>query len=240
MPVTRLPALTPRLQCVADQVRAGCRLIDVGCDHAHLCAHLVGAGHCSGALATDIRSGPCDSARSTLRRYGLEHLIEVVQTDGLQGIAFGPCDDVVIAGMGGEMVVRILQARPEVVQPGIRLVLQPQTDLPLVRAHLYQNGYRFAEHLATEGHRLYHILSAELCAGQVQPPSLFELEIGCPLGSHRQVAHYCKKLRSTLTVRLEGMRRAAAPDEQTAAAMQQIETVLALLTDKQRQQGETT
>ena len=226
----RLPVLTPRLRCVADQVRRGCRLIDVGCDHAHLSAVLVGGGHCSSALATDIRRGPCDSARATLLQTGLADRIEVLQTDGLQGIAFSDCDDVVIAGMGGEMIVRILSARPDVAVPHIHLILQPQTDLPLVRSYLYQNGYTFAEHLAWEDPRLYHVLCANF-VGAVQNPSLADIQIGSPKGDLALLAHYHHKLRNTLTVRLEGMRRAQLPGRDTLDAIDEIETVLSLLAE---------
>ena len=50
--------LDKRLSAVAALVRSGSRLADIGTDHAYLPVHLVQAGVCPAAIASDIGIGP--------------------------------------------------------------------------------------------------------------------------------------------------------------------------------------
>ncbi len=151
-------ALTPRLRLAAALCGQPNTVIDVGCDHAYLCAHLVqqGVRH---AYASDIRPGPLEAAKETIRAAGLEDRITPVLCPGLE--AFGPEDaeTVVICGMGGETIAAILEAAPWTADGKHKLVLQPMTQAPRLRAWLRQNGYQIRrERLAREGKRLYCLL----------------------------------------------------------------------------------
>jgi len=228
-----LPSLSPRLSTVASQVRQGSRLVDVGCDHAKLCVHLVGTGHCKSAIATDIREGPCLRAVASVERASLDHLIQVVKTDGLQGIDLSNVDDVVIAGMGGTTVLHILNSSPEVKQERIRLVMQPQSDLPLVRYHLYREGYLFEEHLASESDKLYHVFCAEYAGGE-HPFTFFAIHVGYPSGSTEQHALYRHKLLSRTRVQLEGLSRSIHADPDKKAMLHAILAELAKCTPSEQ------
>ena len=63
--------LTPRLQLLADWVRPGSRLADVGTDHAYLPVWLRLHGRVVSAIACDLREGPLSvperPARSMVR-----------------------------------------------------------------------------------------------------------------------------------------------------------------------------
>ena len=117
MPEKRgLPKLTPRLAAVAAQVLPGARLLDVGTDHAYLPAYLVGEGICPRAVASAVRAVPSARARATVKACTLERAIAVVKTDGLHGFTLEVVDDVVLAGMGGELMLTILEAAPQIRQ----------------------------------------------------------------------------------------------------------------------------
>ena len=157
------PVLRARLTAVLNAVRRGSVAADVGTDHAHLPIALCLSEICPRVIASDVRDGPIASARENVRRYGLENRITVVKTDGLCDIeAYAP-DDILISGMGGELIVRILSDAPFTRETGKRLVLQPQTHAELVRAYLLENGFRIlAETVAQDdGDRLYQIVTAE-------------------------------------------------------------------------------
>ena len=151
-------ALTPRLQLAAELCGTPNTVIDVGCDHAYLCAHLVqqGVGH---AYASDIRPGPLEAAKETIRQAGLEDRITPVLSPGLE--AFGPehGEAIVICGMGGETIASILQDAPWTADGEHKLILQPMTQAPRLRLWLRQNGYCIRqERLAKEGKRLYCLM----------------------------------------------------------------------------------
>lgn len=157
------PVLRARLSAVFDSVRRGSVAADVGTDHAHLPIALCLSDVCPRVIASDVRDGPVASARANIERYGLSDRITVVKTDGLLGIeAYAP-DDILISGMGGELIVRILSEARFVRVKGKRLVLQPQTHPEKVRKYLLANGFSIVcEKLALDdGDRLYQIIVAE-------------------------------------------------------------------------------
>ncbi|MBO5269474.1 MAG: SAM-dependent methyltransferase [Clostridia bacterium] len=157
------PVLRARLSAVRDAVRKGSVVADVGTDHAHLPIALCLSKIAPRVIASDVRDGPIASARENVRAYGLSDRITVLKTDGLRGIEAYDPDDVLISGMGGELIVRILSEAAFIKQNGKRLVLQPQTHPELVRAFLAENGFGIvAEAVAQDdGDRLYQIITAE-------------------------------------------------------------------------------
>lgn len=151
-------ALTPRLRLAAQLCGTPHTVIDVGCDHAYLCAHLVQQG-VQHAYASDIRPGPLEAAKETIRLAGLQDRITPVLCPGLE--AFGPeqAEAVVICGMGGETIAAILEAAPWTAAGKHKLVLQPMTQAPRLRKWLREHGYQIKqERLAQEGKRLYCLL----------------------------------------------------------------------------------
>lgn len=150
--------LTPRLKLAADLCLPCERIIDVGCDHAYLCIHLVERGAKS-AAASDIRPGPLAAAKEHIDACGMADKVRAVLCPGLE--AFGPedGDTVSVCGMGGEMIASILEAAPWTAKGGHKLVLQPMTAGDKLRRWLEDNGYGIArEALAREGDRLYVVM----------------------------------------------------------------------------------
>ena len=152
------PALGPRLAALAGLVTSGARLVDVGTDHALLPVSLLLQKTVESAIATDIRSGPLKNARRTALRYSVP--LDLRLCDGLSGVGAGEVDTVVIAGMGGESVSRILQDAPWT-KTGPALILQPMTRSEMLRLFLAHNGYAIhSEHLACENRRIFVVLRA--------------------------------------------------------------------------------
>ena len=67
--------LCPRLQMVADFVRDGAAVADIGTDHAYLPVALVLSGKCPRAVVSDLREMPLENARQAIRLYHLEDRI---------------------------------------------------------------------------------------------------------------------------------------------------------------------
>lgn len=169
--------LTPRLQMTADLAPEGARLADVGTDHAYLPAALILEGKIPWAIAADLRQGPLDRARATVRECGLTGRVAFRLCDGLTGIQPGEVDAVVIAGMGGETIAAILSAAPWVRTGDVPLILQPMSSFPDLRGWLQGNGFAIQEErLAREGEMLYTALLVR--AGEMEPMSPAELWAG--------------------------------------------------------------
>ncbi|MBR0447252.1 MAG: SAM-dependent methyltransferase [Clostridia bacterium] len=157
--------LDKRLSAVAALVRPGSRLADIGTDHAYLPVHLVQAGVCPSAIASDIGAGPLEAARRTVAENGLTSEIALRLGDGLATVTVDEVEDIAIAGMGGETIAAILEAAPWVKDARLRLILQPMTRAEDLRRWLLTNGFSvIEEHLIIDGRHLYPVLAAEYTA----------------------------------------------------------------------------
>lgn len=154
--------LNERLRHIAELVPEGSVIADIGTDHAYLPVYLVRSGRCPRAIASDVRPGPLAAARQTVREAGLEARIDLRLGDGLTVLKPGEAEVAVLSGMGGPLIVRVLEAAPDVRQGMKRLILQPMVAAALVRRWLAGNGFRLAdEDLVADGGRIYEIIAAE-------------------------------------------------------------------------------
>ena len=124
-------------------------------------AYLVENGICPGGIAADLRKGPLENARQTVIQQGLSDKIELILSDGLQNIPENTCDDIVIAGMGGNLIAESLEKAPWVKDERINIVAQPMTHAEVLRQYFIDNGFTInKEKTATDGKRFYCIISA--------------------------------------------------------------------------------
>lgn len=135
------PKLGERLQLCASFVRSGVRLCDVGTDHGYLPILLAKQGKILCAIASDIRSGPLQNAQENLLRYHVSDLVETRISDGILKIGEDEADDFVIAGMGGELIMKILSQKSWVKNPQKHWILQPMSKAFELRAFLFKNGF---------------------------------------------------------------------------------------------------
>ncbi|MBQ8311008.1 MAG: SAM-dependent methyltransferase [Clostridia bacterium] len=155
-----IPVPDSRLQSAIPYLKKGGRVIDVGTDHAYLPIYLVKQGIVGAALACDINRGPIDSARANIAAAGFTDRISTLQTDGLHGTeAFTP-DDVMIFGMGGELIVKILSEAPWIRTSGIGLILQPMSRAHVLRRWLTENGFAIMGETLTHVDKYYQTIAA--------------------------------------------------------------------------------
>ena len=153
--------ISERLRTVAGMVSPGCRLADVGTDHAYIPIYLMQNGVIPQAVAMDINQGPLLRATENIRRYGLTGRIETRLSDGLEKLQAGEADTILIAGMGGLLMVRILENGQGVLAGCRELVLQPQSDIRSVRAYLEEKGWQLdREDLVFEDGKYYPMMRA--------------------------------------------------------------------------------
>lgn len=153
--------ISERLRAVAGMVSPGYRLADVGTDHAYIPIYLMQNGVIPQAVAMDINQGPLLRATENIRRYGLTGRIETRLSDGLEKLQAGEADTILIAGMGGLLMVRILENGQGVLAGCRELVLQPQSDIRSVRAYLEEKGWQLdREDLVFEDGKYYPMMRA--------------------------------------------------------------------------------
>ena len=221
--------LTPRLQAIAEQVPQGARLADVGTDHGYLPVWLLLGGCIDSVIATDLREGPLNRSRETAKRFGVEERISFRLCDGLSAVRPEEADTVVIAGMGGETIVSILETAPWT-REGTLLLLQPMTGVAELRQWLQGNGYQITgERIACEGKRLYSILT--VMGGEMSPLSPAELWAGRQ-NSGPLRREYLAQVRKKAEKALRGQQAAQAPDQ---SRIEELNLVLSGLTEMEKE-----
>lgn len=153
--------LSDRLMMSAGMVTKGGRVADIGCDHAHTDIWLVKEDIAVSAIAMDVGEGPLSHARANVDLYGLNDRIEMRLSDGLQALKPGEVDTIIIAGMGGTLTTLILQAGYKAAFSAKELILQPQSDVWMVRRFLRHHAFRIVdEKMCIEDGKFYVSMKA--------------------------------------------------------------------------------
>lgn len=174
----RLFKLDGRLSLCASYVREGSRLADIGADHALLPIFLAQSGKISHALACDVNPRPLSSAAENIRKYGVENIVETRLSDGLDAVFEDEADDIVIAGMGGELIAKIISSCAWVRSPEKRLILQPMTRYEKLTAFLLENGFEIESQKACLAEGKYYTVLCARCTGARVSPDPFSCLVG--------------------------------------------------------------
>ncbi|MBQ8148321.1 MAG: SAM-dependent methyltransferase [Lachnospiraceae bacterium] len=151
--------LSMRMKQVADMVEPCKTVADVGCDHGYVSIYLIKQGIAEQVIAMDVRKGPLSRAEQNVQQEQLTGQITCRLSDGLEKLTYGEADAIVIAGMGGPLMIRILEQGAAKRQGTELLVLQPQSDIPAVRRYLHKIGYEIIEEaMLREDGKYYTVL----------------------------------------------------------------------------------
>jgi len=134
--------LSKRLTALANMVTDGNRLADIGTDHGYIPIYLCQTGKIPSALAMDIGKGPLQQAQTHIAEHGLSEQIKTRLSDGMSALQFGEADTILIAGMGGGLVMKILSEGAEKLTGKEELILQPQSEIALVREFLRVRNFQ--------------------------------------------------------------------------------------------------
>ena len=205
-----------RLSLCASMVREGTKLVDIGTDHAYLPIWLVRKGRISNAIAADVKLSPLRSAERNIRRYHVEEQVSARLSDGLDAVFPNEADDIVMAGMGGELIIRLIGAAPWLKQEHKRLILQPMTSAEELRRFLAREGFSILREEATEedGH-IYSVMQVMYAPAQAGGGELYPYI--CKLdGSTAESRAYISKCAVRLFKKAQGMRISGHSEEATA------------------------
>lgn len=155
----RIP-ITERLKTAAEMIGQANILCDIGCDHGYLPIYLIQNEQIQFAYACDLRDGPLKTASRNIRDFHMKEQIQTVKSDGLHELNQLSFDVISICGMGGRLIAEILERDKEIALRAKKLVLQPMSEIPVLRKFLGENGFVITEErLALEDRRFYVLLS---------------------------------------------------------------------------------
>lgn len=151
--------MSERLLAVASMVTPGSVVCDVGCDHGYVPIYLVKHHVCPRVIAMDVNEGPLKSAGEHIREAGLLPYIETRLSDGVEALKPGESDCLIIAGMGGRLMERILTEGRERVAGMREVILQPQSEIAAFRKFLREQGYTLlSENMIFEDGKYYPMM----------------------------------------------------------------------------------
>lgn len=133
--------LSKRLQLVASFVSKGNIVADIGTDHGYIPVYLVSEGIAPYAYACDVNKGPLERAKVHIAEAGLTEQIEIRLGSGLSVLKPYEAESIVISGMGGPLMQRLLEENWEVTKSATELVLSPHSEIDGVRRYLHQKGF---------------------------------------------------------------------------------------------------
>ncbi len=165
--------LSERLRAAAGLITKGNVVADVGCDHAYTSIYLCREEIAPRVIAMDVNRGPLAGAKQHVEEAQLTDRIELRLSDGLERLAPGEADTILLCGMGGLLMQRILTDGKNTVEAAKELILQPQSEIAQVRRYLHSEGYTItAERMLKEDGKFYVMMRAV----KTERPELYEKE----------------------------------------------------------------
>ena len=100
---------------------------------------------CKKAVASDINKGPLEKAKLNVMLDNLNESIDVRLGPGLETVKPGEIDALVIAGMGGNLIIDILEEDMPIACKFKFMILQPAQNPEVLRKYLYTEGYEIID-----------------------------------------------------------------------------------------------
>ena len=190
---------------VCAEMTEGSFVCDIGTDHGYLPAYLLRLGKCTKAIAADIGEKPLAAAKATFENEGIEGG-QLILSDGLKNIPLDGVTDIVIAGMGGELISKIIDADERSRTCGANFILQPMTRASVLRRYLADNGFEVTEERAVrDGEFAYSVMKC-LYTGVTYEISDVREQTGLTDASCEDGRKYIEKQLERMKKAADGMR----------------------------------
>lgn len=175
-----MKGLGARIQTMVDLYPVVDSIADIGCDHGYTAIALFEAGKAEKLFACDIGKEPLEMAKKNVRFRGLEDKISCRLGNGLEALERGECKHLLLSGMGGMLMIQILEKRIEEFET---ILLSPQSDYEKVRRFLYPYMELVEDCYVKEKNKFYRILLAKKrrgrdFAGKTQDAGRISMNIG--------------------------------------------------------------
>lgn len=159
--------LSKRMTMLCNMVPEGTVLCDVGCDHGFVSIELIKRHICPHIIATDVRSGPLSRAEEHVAQEGLRSEIELRLSDGLEQVKISEVDGFLAAGMGGKLILHIMEKSLVKIRKMSYMILQPQSELQEVRKYLRQKQFQILkEDMVQEEGKFYTAMLVKIHSNQ--------------------------------------------------------------------------
>lgn len=234
--------ISKRLKTAADMVIAGNTAADIGTDHAYLPIYLIGSKRADYVYACDIRKEPLKRAQNHIRMYGMQDKIEVRLSDGLCALEKGEMDTIVICGMGGKLMQKILFEGMDRLTSGMQLILSPQSEIRNFRYFLDKAGIAVTdEEMVMEDNQYYWIMDCRYVNRTISNHTEVQLRYGQSLidKKSQELKSYLNaeiKSAKILLDRLSKMKNGTEADKRISEIHTDLDMMYKALADIERRE----
>lgn len=141
--------LSKRLKTISEFIEKTDKIIDIGCDHALLDIYIKENLGNEVVIASDIHEKALKQAKKNIEKYSMEDKIDLRLGDGLNVIALGEVDTIIISGMGYNNIVKIL-SDSEKLKDINKIVVQSNTDVVKLRKFVIKLGFKISNEKLVE------------------------------------------------------------------------------------------
>lgn len=185
-------------------VRRGNTVADIGTDHAYLPAYLVLNGISPKALACDVRKGPLNNAKKTVKQYGIADKITLRLSDGFDEIEPFEAEDFIMCGMGGTLMEELVSRTEWLKDSSKRIIVQPQSHAEDIRRFFIENGFKILfEDACIDSGKIYCAMAAEYTGSIEEKPVSYIYTGELPKCIKPEAKLYLENILSRLKTKLE-------------------------------------
>ena len=148
--------ISNRLISISKYTKGYNLLLDVGSDHGLLPIYAIKNNYVKDAIASDINFKPLIKAKENFKKYNLD-----IKTIIYDGIPETNADCIVIAGMGSELIIQILEKTLDNAKNLKRLILCPNTDYEMLRTYINHKFNIVFEEVIHDKNHYYEIIVLE-------------------------------------------------------------------------------
>ena len=130
-----------RLTEIAKSVKEGSSLVDVGCDHGYIAKMLLDSNIIVKVIESDISEKSLEKAKLLLSGEKYKDKVKFIVSDGLLGIDTSAYDTLLIAGMGEETIINILNESIDKVRSFKHIILQAMGEGSNIRKYFMENNF---------------------------------------------------------------------------------------------------
>lgn len=179
-----------RLEEIIKLVEENSIVADIGTDHGIVPYELVKSSKAKKVIASDISEKSLDKLREKLDYLDEPQKIVLNVSDGLDNLNEYQVDTIIISGMGGNLIVDILNKNLDIAKSANCLILGANNSLALLRKFLHENSFEIIEEVDLfENDKYYQIIKAKV--GKQLFVNEYEYEFGKYLIDNK--SEYLKK-----------------------------------------------
>lgn len=152
-----------RLEEIIKLVEDNSIVADIGTDHGIVPYELIKSNKAKKVIASDISEKSLDKLREKLDYLDEPEKIMLNVSDGLDNLIEYQVDTIIISGMGGNLIVDILNKNIDVAKSANCLILGANNSLSVLRKFLHDNYFEIIEEVDLfENDKYYQIIKVKV------------------------------------------------------------------------------